>query len=141
MNIKDILKNKDRGLYCIHPDESIFNCIKILNSKHFGAVVVMTPDEQLQGIISERDILRLTYESHGCIEDVPVSIIMTPKEEVKTASSTDTIKVALEIMSKKKVRHLPIVDDGKLQGIVAIGEIVEALLSDAMHELNTIKSK
>ena len=140
MIINDILKNKDKAIYCIHPDESIFNCIKILNSKRFGALIVLSPDEELLGIITERDILRLTYESKGQISDVPVREIMTPKEEVTTASTTDDISVAMEIMSHKKVRHLPIVDDGRLQGIIAIGEVVEALLDKALSELESLKT-
>lgn len=141
MIINDILKNKEKALYCIHPDESIFNCIKILNAKRFGALIVMSPDEQLVGIITERDILRLTFESKGQIKDVPVKDIMTPKEEVTTAQTTDDISVAMEIMSRKKVRHLPIIDNGKLQGIIAIGEVVEALLDKALNELNSLKTK
>jgi len=139
MQIKDILKNKDKGIYCIHPDESIFNCIKVLNAKRFGALIVLSPDEQILGIITERDILRLTYETRGQIEDVPVRDIMTPKEEVTTAQTSDDISVAMEIMSRKKVRHLPIVDDGELQGIIAIGEVVESLLDKALNELNSLK--
>ena len=138
MIINDILKNKEKALYCIHPDESIFNCIKVLNSKRFGALIVMSPEEQLVGIITERDILRLTFESRGKIKDVPVRNIMTPKEEVTTAQTSDDISVAMEIMSRKKVRHLPIVNNGELQGIIAIGEVVEALLDKALDELNTL---
>ena len=140
MKIKDILTNKDKGIYCIHPEESIFNCIKVLNAKRFGALIVMSPEEQLLGIITERDILRLTYESRGHISDIPVKEVMTPKEEVTTASTEDDISVAMEIMSHKKVRHLPIVNNGELQGIIAIGEVVEALLDKALAELDSLKA-
>jgi CBS domain-containing protein len=139
MIINDILKNKDKALYCIHPEESIFNCIKILNSKRFGALIVMSPNEELLGIITERDILRLTYETRGQIQDVPVKDVMTPSEDVTTASTTDDINIAMEIMTNKKVRHLPIVNDGKLQGIIAIGEVVEALWHKALKELSELK--
>jgi len=139
MIINDILKNKDKALYCIHPEESIFNCIKILNSKRFGALIVMSPNEELLGIITERDILRLTYETRGQIQDVPVKDVMTPSEDITTASTADDINIAMEIMTNKKVRHLPIVNDGKLQGIIAIGEVVEALWHKALKELSELK--
>lgn len=140
MKIESILKTKDKAVYCIPPDTSIFTCIRILNSKRIGAVVVLSPEEEILGIITERDILRLTYESRGNIPTITASAIMTPRDEVTVASPHDDISVAMEIMTNKRVRHLPIVDNGVIQGMITIVEIVESLLGQALNELDQLKS-
>lgn len=141
MTIEHVLHHKDKALYCIHPDESIFNCIKILNAKRLGALIVITPAEEVIGIITERDILRITHETHGQLAGITVKEVMSPKEELTTASTWDGIQVAMEIMTRKQVRHLPIVDHGELKGILAIGEVVKALLDHARAEIEDLKNQ
>jgi CBS domain-containing protein len=140
MKIADVLETKDKALYCIHPEESLFNCIKILNAKRLGALIVITPTEDVVGIITERDILRITHETRGQLEGLTVAQVMSPKEELTTASTGDDISVAMEIMTAKKVRHLPIVDVGELKGILAIGDVVKALLDHALAEIHQLKA-
>lgn len=139
MKVELLLEKKDKALYCIHPDEPIFNCIKILNAKRLGALIVLSPDEEVLGIISERDILRKTYETKGQLEGISVKHVMTPEEELISASTQDDISVVMEKMTANDVRHLPIVDDGKLMGIMAIGEVVKFLLDNALEEIKTLK--
>jgi CBS domain-containing protein len=140
MKIEELLEYKDKALYCIHPDESIFNCIKILNAKRLGALIVITPEEDVIGIITERDILRITHETRGTLDGISVKEVMSPKEELSTASTWDDIGVAMEIMTQKKVRHLPIVDNSELKGILAIGEVGEYLLTHALKEIRELKT-
>lgn len=139
MNVESLLEKKDKALYCIHPDESIFNCIKILNAKRLGALIVLSPDEEVLGIISERDILRKTYETKGKLEGITVKEVMTPEEDLITGSTQDDISVVMEKMTENTVRHLPIVDNGELKGIMAIGEVVKFLLDNALEEIKQLK--
>jgi CBS domain-containing protein len=126
-------------LYCIHPDESILNCIKILNAKRLGALIVLSPDEKVLGIISERDVLQKTYETQGQLGGMTVQEVMTPQEDLITASTQDGISVVMEKMTSNHVRHLPILDNGELKGILAIGDVVKFLLDHALQEIKLLK--
>jgi CBS domain-containing protein len=126
-------------LYCIHPDESLLNCIKILNAKRLGALIVLSPEEKVLGIISERDVLQKTYETQGQLGGMTVHEVMTPQEDLITASTQDDISVVMEKMTRHQVRHLPILDDGALKGILAIGDVVKFLLDHALQEIKVLK--
>jgi CBS domain-containing protein len=139
MKVESLLENKDKALYCIHPDESMFNCIKILNAKHLGALIVLSPDEEVLGIISERDVLQKIYETKGKLDGITVKDVMTPQDELITASPQDDISVVMEKMTKNNVRHLPILEEGELKGILAIGEVVKFLLDHALEEMKQLK--
>ena len=139
MTIESLLERKEKALYCIHPDESILNCIKILNAKRLGALIVLSPEEEVLGIISERDVLQRTYETRGQLEGMTVQEVMTPQEDLITASTQDDISVVMEKMTSNHVRHLPILDDGELKGILAIGDVVKFLLDHALQEIRLLK--
>lgn len=140
MKIRTLVEGKEPAIYCIHPDESIFNCIKILNAKHFGALLVLSQEKgTILGIISERDILRITHERRGQLEGIKVKEVMTPRMYMVFSSLEDNIHNVLEQMNAKKVRHMPIVDysqDELLVGFLAIGDIIRALLECAESKLN-----
>ena len=140
MTLESLLEQKENALYCIHPDESILNCIKILNAKRLGALIVLSPDEEVLGIISERDVLRKTYETHGQLDGITVKEVMTPQEDLIMASTQDDISVVMEKMTVNNVRHLPILDNGELKGILAIGDVVKFLLEHALEEIKELKN-
>jgi len=139
MKVESLLEQKAKALYCIHPDESILNCLKILNAKRLGALIVLSPEEEVLGLISERDVLRKTYETKGQLEGILVKEVMTPREELITASPDDDISVVMEKMTNNYVRHLPILDNGELKGILAIGDVVKFLLDHALEEIKQLK--
>jgi CBS domain-containing protein len=134
------LEKKEKALYCIHPDESIFNCIKILNAKRLGALIVLSPDDEILGIISERDVLKKTYDPHGLLDGITVKEVMTPHEDLIVASTQDDISVVMKKMTTNNVRHLPLLDNGELKGILAIGDVVKFLLEHTLAELHALKN-
>lgn len=140
MIVEQLLEKKEKALYCIHPDQSMFSCIKILNAKRLGALIVLSPDEEVLGIISERDVLRKTLETRGQLDGITVKEVMTPRDDLIIASTQDDIGVVMEKMTVNNVRHLPILDDGELKGILAIGEVVKFLFDYALEEIRLLKT-
>ncbi len=140
MQIECVLEKKGPEVYCIHPDEQIYNCMKIINSRHIKALVVLTPDEKIVGIITERDVFRATLEHKGKFDGVTVRDYMTPKQYLTTAKSTDDITEVMAVMTRKKVRHVPIVDDGKLIGVLSILDVMKALYDNAHDQIMEIKT-
>ena len=135
MKVKKLLKGKDSAIYCIHPDESLFNCIKVLNRMSFGALLVLSEEKAtVLGIISERDLLRKVEESRGNLDGIMVKEVMTPRKYMIFADIENNIHDVLEKMNSHKVRHMPVMDysDGEeLVGLLAVGDVIRALLECA----------
>ena len=141
MRIADILRHKGSGVVTIEADKTIHDAIEVLNEHHIGAVVVTDQNGAVQGIVSERDILRQCGEH--CVrlanppkadEDCPslVRDIMTTNLIIGVPD--DDISYVMGIMTKNKVRHLPILDGGKLVGIISIGDVVSASVEETDFE-------
>ena len=137
MKVKRLLEGKDSAIYCIHPDESLINCTKILNQKNFGALLVLSQEEAtVLGIISERDVLRKVEQCRGKLEGIMVKEVMTPRKYMMFADIENSIHDVLEKMNSHKVRHMPVMDytDGeKLVGLLSVGDVIRALLECANH--------
>lgn len=116
------------------------NAFRFLMKKKIGALMVLDTNGAIQGIISERDILRKTLEKKGAIFDIPVKDAMTPKDRLIFALKNDDIGKIMDAMTKYKIRHLPVVHDNKLIGIVSIGDIVKFLLENAQIENEALKN-
>ncbi len=139
MSIKSILQKKGDVVFQIQPDKHLCDCIKLLNTKRVGVLMVIDKDNNIHGIISERDILRAAFNAKGQMCDMLVSDIMTPKAKLITATIEDKIEVIMKSMTNNKIRHIPIMDNEKLLGIVSIGDIVKMLLDDAVTENKHMK--
>lgn len=133
MKIRDILEQKEQSVLSIGPRESIRSAVGIMNTKHVGALMVLGPQDEVLGILSERDIMRNIDEK---VLDRSVEELMTSKEHLVVGHPTDSIDYAMNIFVTKKVRHLPIIDEqtGKLDGIISIGDVVRSQLSDVEFE-------
>jgi len=139
MSTKSILQKKGDVVFQIQPDKHLCDCIKLLNAKRIGALMVIDKDNNIHGIVSERDILRTAFDAKGQMCDMLVSDIMTPKAKLITATMEDKIEVIMESMTNNKIRHIPIMDNEKLLGIVSIGDIVKTLLDVAVTENKHMK--
>ena len=124
MRLSDILRAKGSSVVTIAPDRTVLEAIRTLVDHNIGAVVVVEEDDPV-GILSERDILRLTAEGPGGVARTLVQDVMT--HEVVYSTEDDTLKGAMETMTLHRIRHLPVVADGALVGIVSIGDVVNAL--------------
>lgn len=136
MKIREILRKKGPFVVTISPDRTVLEAIRLLVEENIGSVVV-TRGDAVVGILTERDILRLTAEKHRDLDGVQVSHVMTGS--VLTASLDDRIGHAMELMTQNRVRHLPILSGGKLTGMLSIGDVVNALRESVQTENHHLK--
>lgn len=139
MSILRLLKQKGRHIYSIEPEAPLSQCMNLLNRKRIGALLVLDKTGRLQGIVSERDILRTACKLAGKMCAVKVKTIMTPGEKLVTATSDQSFPRLMELMTTHRVRHVPIMDGDKVLGVVSIGDVVKWLLEEAMEENKAMK--
>ncbi|MBW8732280.1 CBS domain-containing protein [Terrabacter sp. 2TAF16] len=138
MKISDVLRKKGSEVITIKPDETVAGLLGLLAEHRIGAVVVSTDGTSVDGIVSERDIVRHLHSTGTSVLEAPVSQIMT--SEVTTGSADDNIADLAGTMTEMRVRHVPIVDaDGKLAAIVSIGDIVKHRLSELQSERDQLR--
>jgi CBS domain-containing protein len=128
MTISIILANKGRDVVSIEPAATLKSAAALLAEKRIGAVIVLGADHRIVGILSERDIVRAIGERGAAALDEPVSRSMTRK--VSTCTEGETIVSIMEQMTEGKFRHVPVVDQGRLAGIVSIGDVVKHRLHE-----------
>lgn len=131
MLVRDILTTKGTDVVTVGPADTVHTALQRLVDHNIGAVVVVEGG-RVVGILSERDILRLTNEDPTRVDAAIVSDVMT--REVVVGVPDDTVSYAKTIMTKNRVRHLPVLEDGKLSGIVSIGDLVRGTLTDLQAE-------
>ena len=136
MLISDLLRTKGSDVVTIGPGANVLEAIRLLVERRIGAVVVTAGDEVV-GILSERDILRLTVRGPERVAATPVSDVMT--RDLVVALPSDDVPYVMAIMTHNRVRHLPVMDKGRLVGIVSIGDVVNASLSQVEAENRWLK--
>ena len=122
MTVRAILDSKGHDILSVEPSAKLSSAIKILAERRIGAVLVMT-HHHLEGILSERDIVRVLGERGASVLDEPVSAVMTRK--VISCKPSDTVGAIMEMMTSGKFRHLPVVDESRVVGLISIGDIVK----------------
>jgi CBS domain-containing protein len=127
MRIADVLRNKGASVATITPETSVAGLLTELTVHNIGAMVVVSPDG-LVGIVSERDVVRKLHEIGGDILMRPVSEIMTTT--VATCSPADSLNSISALMTNNRVRHVPVMANGRLAGIVSIGDVVKTRLEE-----------
>ncbi len=138
MKISDVLRKKGGGVVTIKPDESVSSLLGLLDEHRIGACVVSTDGSRVEGIVSERDVVRHLHTSGAGVLDQPVSAIMT--SDVTTGTASDDIADLAGTMTELRVRHVPILDDeGRLSAIVSIGDIVKHRLSELQSERDQLR--
>jgi len=125
--INQLLENKDKGLLTIDPNNSVYNAIKSMADHHIGSLIVMQ-NNKLLGIITERDYSRNVILKGKSSVDTPVKDIMT--KNVLCIKPEQTIEEAMALMTDKRVRHLPVVENSNVIGIISIGDLVKDIISE-----------
>jgi CBS domain-containing protein len=138
MKISHILKGKDGHVFTIRQDGSMQDALREMLAHNIGSLVVVGAGEAMIGIVSERDMLRTVYNSGSGWETVQVSTAMTA--EVITAKPGDSADYAMDLMTKHRIRHLPVLDGGKLAGMLSIGDIVKANLTETAFQNQLLKN-
>ena len=123
MTVRAILDTKGHQVESIQPGAKLSAAVKVLGEKRIGAILVLNMAGHIEGILSERDIVRVLAERGAAVLDEPVSTVMTKK--VVTCRAADTVAGIMEVMTLGKFRHLPVVEDSKVVGIISIGDIVK----------------
>ena len=132
MTVSTILADKGRKVVTIEPGASLADAARLLAEKRIGAVLILGADHRLVGIISERDIVQALATRGAAALQEPVSRTMTRK--VETCNESETIVNIMERMTEGKFRHVPVVDQGRVVGIVSIGDVVKHRLQEMERE-------
>jgi CBS domain-containing protein len=137
MRIADVLRNKGAAVTTINPDATVRELLAGLAEQNIGAMVVVG-DEGVVGIVSERDVVRHLHTHGASALTRPISTIMTTM--VATCSKTDTVDEISVLMTKNRVRHVPVLDGKKLIGIVSIGDVVKTRMEELQAEQEQLHS-
>ncbi len=134
--VQHLLDSKGREIISIVQDASVFDAIKLMADRAVGSLLVMEGDE-LKGIVTERDYARKVIIKGRSSESTPVADIMTT--DLITATAEQSVNDCMTLMTKKRIRHLPVVIDGKVAGMISIGDLVEAIISDQQEEIEHLE--
>lgn len=127
ITVRQLLREKGTTVWTVEPDASVFDALQLMADKNVGALPVMSGDE-LVGIFSERDYARKVILHGQASRDTPVRSIMTPN--VVTVSPEQDLSDCMRIMTDKRVRHLPVIEDGRQIGVLSIGDVMKAVLAE-----------
>ena len=137
MNVDGILRSKGAAVVTIGPDATVADLVRGLREERIGAMVVSEDGRSVLGIISERDVVRGLAERGPRIMDASVAELMT--RDVVTCTLRDTVKQVMAEMTRRRVRHIPVLADGALCGIVSIGDVVKNRLEEMETETNVLR--
>jgi CBS domain-containing protein len=132
MTVSIILADKGREIVSTEPNASLASAVELLAEKRIGALVILGADRRIVGILSERDIVHALADRGAGALDEPVSRTMTRK--VSTCTDGELVSSIMERMTEGKFRHMPVVDQGRLVGIVSIGDVVKHRLHEMEHD-------
>ena len=137
MKVAQILKGKKAGVVTVRPTSSIDAVVHRMKLERIGAVVVSPDGKSIVGILSERDILRALAEHGAALLELKAEDLMT--REVTTCGREDTLQNVMARMTHHRIRHLPVVEQGELVGIVSIGDAVKSRLEEVEMEANVLR--
>ena len=138
MKISNILATKGIVVYTILPSQTVHNAVALLARHNIGALVVVDDEGRPVGIISERDVVRALVGGEDVLTKT-VDQVMT--KTVISALPQDDIQSVMQTMTDKRFRHLPVVEEGELSGIVSIGDVIKALLAEYRGEIDTLQTQ
>ncbi len=132
MKISDVLRNKGEGVVTVRPDDTVARLLAVLDEHGIGAVVVSADGRSVDGIVSERDVVRHLHRTGAGVVDGPVGAIMT--RDVTTADADEELEVLARTMTDRRIRHVPVTVDGALHSIVSIGDVVKLRIDTLQSE-------
>ena len=135
-SVSDLLDVKGTAIYSVGPDDPVLEAIKTMAQRHVGALLVMKGHE-LVGIISERDYARKVILLGRSSNDTPVSQIMS--SPVHTVTPKRSVEDCMRLMTQHRVRHLPVVENGRVVGVISIGDLVKAVIEAQRHTIEQLE--
>jgi len=136
LQVKHLLADKGNRVFSIGPDEAVLVAVRMMADRHIGALLVMNGNE-LTGIVSERDYARKIILQGRASSETPIRDIMT--SPVVTVGPNDSIDTCMRVCTERRIRHLPVVDGGKVVGVLSIGDLVKAVISAQSQEIEQLQ--
>ncbi len=137
VTVRQLLDRKGRAIRSIRPEDPVLEAIRSMAEHHVGALLVMKGDE-LVGIVSERDYARKVILLGRSSNETPVAQIMS--SPVHTVSLDNSLEDCMRLVTDRRVRHLPVVEDGHVVGVISIGDLVKAVIEDQQHIIEQLES-
>mgnify|MGYP000965343271 CR=1 FL=1 len=137
ITVRDLLKGKGNDIWSVGPEDVVLKALNLMVEKDIGALVVLENDK-LRGIVSERDFVRSIAESERCLIEAPVSKYMT--KVVITVEPDQSSDDCMRIMTEKHIRHLPVVENGRVIGVISIGDVVKADIAAKASTIDTLEN-
>ena len=135
--VRHLLERKGRAIFSIRPEDPVLEAIRSMADHHVGALVVMR-ELELVGIVSERDYARKVILMGRSSSETPVSQIMSAP--VRTVDLDTTVEECMRMMTERRIRHLPVIERGRVAGVVSIGDLVKAVIEDQQHAIEQLES-
>ena len=135
--VQHLLAAKGGDVISISPDASVLEAITLMADRSIGSLLVMQ-DGELKGIVTERDYARKVIVMGRSSESTPVSDIMSA--DVVTATAEQTVTKCMELMTNRRIRHLPVVEGDEVVGMISIGDLVQAIIADQQQEIEQLES-
>jgi CBS domain-containing protein len=132
MQVAKILARKGADVFTIEPDATVAVAVAVLGERHVGALIVSSDGTTVAGIVSERDVVRRLAELDPAVLDQPVSAVMTA--EVVTCTPAATTEELMGVVTERRIRHVPVLEDDRLTGLVSIGDVVAARVRELEEE-------
>jgi CBS domain-containing protein len=136
VQVRDVLRHKGRGVATVSPDVTVADLLARLAENNVGAMVVTSESGAVRGIVSERDVVRALHRKGSDLLSETVSSIMT--SEVTTTNPDESVESLARIMTDSRIRHLPVIEDGRLTGIVSIGDVVKNRIGQLESERESL---
>jgi CBS domain-containing protein len=137
MHVDTILQTKGSAVHTLSSTSTLADAVALLNAHNIGAVVITGSDDAIAGILSERDIVRQLGKNPTGALSMPIADCMT--RAVVTAERTTTIDEVMERMTRRRIRHMPVAEDGRLMGIISIGDVVKLKIAEVEHEAEALR--
>jgi CBS domain-containing protein len=136
MQVSVLLQTKGTEVHAVPPDVTVADVVEVLNRQRIGAVVVSGDGRSIDGILSERDIVRAIAEHGAAVVDAPAHQVMTT--EVVTCEPDTTVEELMALMTDRRMRHVPVLVRGELAGLVSIGDVVKDHIANLEHEARAL---
>jgi CBS domain-containing protein len=137
MFVQDILKTKGNEIVSLTANQTVLAALELLASRHIGAVLVLEPDGSIAGILSERDVVHGLHRHGKDVLDLTVGDLMTTR--VVTCTRSDPVAAIMGMMTQQRFRHVPVVEDGNLIGLISIGDVVKSRIEEAQAEVEALR--
>jgi CBS domain-containing protein len=140
MKAEKILESKGKEVFSIHVDAIVNEALQLMNEKNIGALMVLDSRQNIQGIVSERDIMHSCHLSQANVKGLAVKDVMTSRGKLIVARAEDDVNDLMAAMTQNHIRHIPVVDDkDKVVGMISIGDIIKALIKDKDYQIRHLK--